>query len=305
MRTPRLITTPSVRSPVTYEITSGVWQSDAAVKAQSGGWLIDRTLYSRVFKRNISISVLVPATYSETSVNYPVNWHLHGLGGSGNRYGASWYPAVYGNAVRADQCPEHITVFPNGLDYSMWIDDDQGALLVEQYLMKDVIPWVRANYRTRTEAKYNAISGFSMGGRAATYYGFKYPNMFGCVASYGAPYYDMNADFKSRSDVLQWGPFILSADQSYTDSERDRWNECSPQGWLTAHSIKPAIRINYGEIDNLTLTLNETFKTLLTSSSIPFSTGTPVPSVAHSASGCWTSTDGGLMMAFIGTTFRS
>lgn len=302
---------PSPRNPVTYSVTPGAWQSDAAVRASDGTLAIDRTFFSPVLNQTVSISVIVPADYLTSGLDYPVVWHMHGLGqyptGTNNRYAASWYPAVYGNAIRSALVRPHITVFINILNNSMGINDDIGALLVESYVLKDVIAWVRANYRTLTAPKYNVLAGFSMGSRAGVYYAFKYPNIFGGAHSYGAPLYASDADFASRSDVLDWGPYILSPPingvSPYTPAERARWHLSSPQGWLTTWPTKPKLRINYGASDSLTLTLNTDFIALLTSNSITHTVGTPIPSVAHSASGCWTSSDGQLALAWIESVF--
>lgn len=298
---------PALRSPVTYAVNSGAWQSDAAVRASDGVLAVDRTFVSQILGQTVSISVLVPADYLTSGLSYPVVWHFHGLGvhpsGQNNRYASGWFPAVYGNAVRGGLVRPHITVFVSLLNNSMGIDDDQGALLVERYVRLEAVPWVRANYRTLIEPRYNVGAGFSMGARAATYYAFKHVDWLGGAHSYGAPFYAADANFAGQSDVLDWGPYILSPTQAYTAAERARWQECSPQGWLTRNATKPKLRINYGATDGLTSGLNTAFMALLTSTGIPYATGTPIPSVAHSASGCWTSADGQLALAWIESVF--
>lgn len=281
---------PALRSPVTYAVSSGAWQSDSAVRASDGSLAIDRTFASVILGQTVSISVLVPADYLTSGLDYPVVWHMHGLGqypsGANNRYAASWYPAVYGNAIDSALVRPHITVFPSGCNYSMWIDDDQGALLIERYLILEVLPWVRANYRTLTDARYNVVTGFSMGARSAVYQALKRPNVFGSAVSYGAPFYAQDADFAARSDVDQWGPYILSPTEAYTAAERARWHECSPQGWLTRNATKPRLRIAYGEDDGLTDQLNVDFLALLDSHSIPYTTADPVTGAGHNAQQC-------------------
>lgn len=286
---------PALRSPVTYNVSSGSWTADSAVRASDGTLAIDRTFASAILGQTVSISVLVPSDYLTSGLDYPVVWHMHGLqqypGGTNNRYGSGWYQAVYGNAVRAGKIRPHITVFPSGMNYSMWIDDDQGALLIERYLILEVLPWVRANYRTLTEAQYNAVTGFSMGARSALYQAIKRPDVFGSAISYGAPLYDENAPFASRNDVDDWGPYILSPTETYTAAECARWLECSPQGWLTRNATKPRMWINYGVSDGLTEQLNIDFMALLDSHSIAYTTATPVSGAGHNAQQCWASND--------------
>lgn len=298
---------PPLRSSVTYSVTPGSWQADADVRTSDGTLAIDRTFFSAILNQTVSISVLVPADYLTSGLDYPVVWHFHGLGqypgGQNNRYAATWYPAVYGAAVRSASVRPHITVMVNLLNYSMGIDSFDGALLVEQYFIRDVIPWVRANYRTLTAARYNVCAGFSMGSRAGVYYAFKYPTIFGGAHSYGAPFYADTANFAAQNDVDDWGPYILSPAQNYTAGERARWLACSPQGWLTTYTTKPKLRINYGATDTLTNTLNTTFMSLLTNNSIVHTAGTPIVGVGHDASDCWTNDDGQTALTWIESVF--
>ncbi|MEA9985936.1 alpha/beta hydrolase [Subtercola sp. RTI3] len=50
---------------------------------------------------------------------------------------------------------------------------------VETYLMKDVVPWVKAHFNVLSDPKDWTIMGFSNGGMCASYFGAKYPSTFG------------------------------------------------------------------------------------------------------------------------------
>ena len=59
------------------------------------------------------------------------------------------------------------------------LDTSRGK--VETYIMKDVVPWVKAHFHTLQGAKYWSVVGFSNGGQCASYFGSKYPNVIGNV----------------------------------------------------------------------------------------------------------------------------
>ena len=51
------------------------------------------------------------------------------------------------------------------------------------FIAKEVIPWVRANYNVTTDPSRTVVSGVSFGGLAAAFIGFRHPEIFGNVIS--------------------------------------------------------------------------------------------------------------------------
>ena len=52
-----------------------------------------------------------------------------------------------------------------------------------EFIAKEVIPWVRANYNVTTDPSQTIVSGTSFGGLAAAFIGFRHPEIFGNVIS--------------------------------------------------------------------------------------------------------------------------
>jgi enterochelin esterase family protein len=52
-----------------------------------------------------------------------------------------------------------------------------------EFMAKELIPWVRSNYRVSTEPHRSIVGGFSLGGLMAAYCGFRHPEVFGNVLS--------------------------------------------------------------------------------------------------------------------------
>lgn len=52
-----------------------------------------------------------------------------------------------------------------------------------EFIAKEVIPWVRANYNVTTDPSQTVVSGVSFGGLAAAFIGLKHPEIFGNVIS--------------------------------------------------------------------------------------------------------------------------
>lgn len=52
-----------------------------------------------------------------------------------------------------------------------------------EFIAREVIPWVRANYNVTSDPDQAVVSGVSFGGLAAAFIGFKHPEIFGNVIS--------------------------------------------------------------------------------------------------------------------------
>ena len=59
----------------------------------------------------------------------------------------------------------------------------------EDFLSKELIPWVRAQYHVSSDPSETVIGGASLGGFAAAYAGLQHPEIFGNVLSQGAPFW--------------------------------------------------------------------------------------------------------------------
>jgi enterochelin esterase-like enzyme len=58
-------------------------------------------------------------------------------------------------------------------------------------LIDDVIPYIDGHYRTDMTRENRMLSGFSMGGNMAFYYGVKHPELFGSITAYAGTYHHL------------------------------------------------------------------------------------------------------------------
>jgi len=56
------------------------------------------------------------------------------------------------------------------------------------FLVKDLVPWVRAEYRVREESERTMVGGLSLGGPMASYCGLRHSDDFGEVFSQSGSY---------------------------------------------------------------------------------------------------------------------
>ena len=152
------------------------------------GTMVHKTYYSKTTGLNRGVNILLPANYN-TNNKYPVLYLLHGI--LGNEYsltGDVKITEIVGNLIADGSAKDMIVVFPNmfattNASKTAGFDDDSFAAYDNfiNDLVNDLMPYMEKNYSIRTGREYQAIAGFSMGGRESLYIGFTRPDVFGYV----------------------------------------------------------------------------------------------------------------------------
>jgi acetyl esterase/lipase/enterochelin esterase-like enzyme len=129
-----------------------------------------------------SYRVYLPPDYqTNTSRRYPVIYFLHGRSVDSKRPLTAGYVARLDAAIRSGAMPPAIAVIPQGLTTGWYLDAEDGRHPMESVIVKNLIPFIDATYRTIPRREARAIEGHSMGGYGALHIGFKYPDLFVAV----------------------------------------------------------------------------------------------------------------------------
>ena len=108
-------------------------------------------------------------------------------------------PVVLDNLIAAKKIEPAIQAF---VDNS---EDRLGDLANRQrfadFVAKDLVPWLRQNYRVTPEAKKVTLLGYSAGGLAAAYVAYRYPLLFGNVLSQSGAFWRGN---EGGSTDFEW-----------------------------------------------------------------------------------------------------
>ena len=213
--------------------------------------------------RMASYLVYLPPGYDKTPAKrYPVLYYFHGGGGS-QRVGDIWVQKLDA-AIKAGVCPSMIAVLVEGLPGGGFLDSPDGKTPIESVIIKDLIPYIDANYRTIPRRESRALEGLSMGGSGAFHFGFKYPEMFSMIYGMCAGVSDPNAATRGRARTgyeLANNPFILA-----------ETNLAAIKGRFKIRSVVGT--------DDFTLEVNKAFDARLTALGIPHEFKI-VPHVSH------------------------
>jgi enterochelin esterase family protein len=137
------------------------------------------------------IWVYTPPGYEkERQRRYPVLYLLHGS----NDIAGGWTLAgnanfILDNLLAAKNAAPMIVVMPFGHAVPFGSPREvqsKNTAVFEDYLLKDVVPYVEAKYRVASGRSNRAIAGLSMGGGQSLHVGFGHPDLFSAVAAFSA-----------------------------------------------------------------------------------------------------------------------
>ena len=151
---------------------------------------------------NVGFNIYLPPQYSkENQQRFPVIYYLHGIKGNESSY--LDYARLLDEAIKSGAVPPMILVFANGGETSFFSDSPDRTVMGETVVIRELIPHIDQHYRTIASAAGRSVHGFSMGGFGALKFAFKYPDLFGCVVSYGAILPDAKSFAKKEPKIFQ------------------------------------------------------------------------------------------------------
>lgn len=130
----------------------------------------------------IGYNVWLPPGYADSTARYPVMYFLHGAGGNENSDGPG-FAGIVGRLMAEKKVPPVICVFPNG-GMSGYRNNPMTKVLGETLIVKELVPLIDKDFRTKPTCDARVISGFSMGGGGALRLALKYPELFSAAASW-------------------------------------------------------------------------------------------------------------------------
>ncbi len=180
------------------------------------GTLSHRWYDSPTLGKNRRITIYTPPGYEKSSQKYPVLYLLHGMGGDEE----AWITLgrtvqIMDNLIAQGKAKPMIVVMPNGnvaqeaapgessLGFykpTMQLPNTMDGKMEESF--PDIVKFVDANYRTRTNKSGRAIAGLSMGGFHSLHISKQYPDMFDYVGLFSAAILP-DANKQNQSEIYQ------------------------------------------------------------------------------------------------------
>lgn len=154
--------------------------------AQQGILKESLSLKSPILGKDVKYNIYLPADYEKTNRSYPILYLLHGFGDDET----GWVQFGEANIIadkltQSGEVAPMIIVMPDA-GISGYVNSVDGKVKYEDFFIKEFIPFIETNYRVRTQKRYRAVAGLSMGGYGTFIMSTKHPELFAAAAPLSA-----------------------------------------------------------------------------------------------------------------------
>ncbi|MEO8403584.1 MAG: alpha/beta hydrolase-fold protein [Chitinophagaceae bacterium] len=165
--------------------------------AQTGKVYDNLSLPSKILKMDRKYSVYLPPDYETSDRSYPVLYLLHGAGDDQT----GWVQfgeilTIADKAIKEGSATAMIIVMPDANTGQRGYDNNAtGTWRYEDFFFQELMPFIEKKYRIKSEKRYRAVAGLSMGGGGSFCYALHHPELFSSAcplsAATGPPSLDL------------------------------------------------------------------------------------------------------------------
>ncbi len=152
----------------------------ALLPAQSGKVMDNLSLPSKILKMDRKYAIYLPPDYDSSQRSYPVLYLLHG--GGDDQTGWVQFGEVLhiaDKAINEGTSTAMIIVMPDAnTGQRGYFNSPKGDWNYEDFFFEEFIPYIEKTYRIKTEKRYRAVAGLSMGGGGTFMYALHRPELF-------------------------------------------------------------------------------------------------------------------------------
>jgi enterochelin esterase-like enzyme len=183
--------------------------------AQSGKVFDTLMVPSKILNMERKYAVYLPPDYDTSQRSYPVLYLLHGAGDDQTgwvQFGEVQH--IADEAIRAGTATPMIIVMPDAdTGRRGYHNTPDGKWRYEDFFFQELIPHVEQKFRAKTDKRYRAVAGLSMGGGGSFYYALHRPDLFAAACPLSASCGPLSLD-KAEEDLVRW-----DKNSSYTDAQ--------------------------------------------------------------------------------------
>ena len=158
------------------------------VFSQTGKVYDQLTLPSKLLKMDRKYAIYLPPDYEQSQRSYPVLYLLHGAGD--DQTGWIQFGEVLNitdKAIRDGLATPMIIVMPDAnTGRRGYFNDINGDWAYESFFFEEFIPQIEKKYRIKSEKKFRAVAGLSMGGGGSFMYALHRPDLFSAACPLSA-----------------------------------------------------------------------------------------------------------------------
>ncbi len=161
-------------------------------RSQTGRVFDDLSMPSKILGSERKYALYLPPDYETSQRSYPVLYLLHGAGDDQSgwiQFGEVLH--IADKAISEGRATPMVIIMPDAnTGRRGYFNDITGEWRYEDFFFKELIPYVENKYRIRSEKRYRAVAGLSMGGGGTFMYALRRPDMFSSacpLSAYAGP----------------------------------------------------------------------------------------------------------------------
>jgi enterochelin esterase-like enzyme len=170
-----------------------------AAMSQTGKVFDNLSLKSKVLNMDRKYAIYLPPDYGSSQRTYPVLYLLHGSGD--DQTGWVQFGEVQNitdKAIRDGVATSMIIVMPDANTGKRgYSNDATNTWRYEDFFFQELMPFIEKTYRVKTDKRYRAVAGLSMGGDGTFTYALHHPELFAAACPLSAGTGPANLDSTS------------------------------------------------------------------------------------------------------------
>ncbi len=180
----------------------------AQAVAQMGTVLDACEMESQILGGTRKYAVYLPPDYDSSTRSYPALYLLHGAGDDQTgwvQFGEVLH--IADRAIREGKATPMIIVMPDAnTGRRGYFNDIRGDWRYEDFFFEELMPHVESKFRIRSEKRYRAVAGLSMGGGGTFMYALHHPELFSSACPLSASVGPLNMEDAKRRYLRRRGP---------------------------------------------------------------------------------------------------
>ncbi|WP_228780018.1 alpha/beta hydrolase [Aquiflexum lacus] len=151
-----------------------------SLSAQESKVFDNLTMNSKILNMERKYAIYLPPGYESSERSYPVLYLLHGAGDDQTgwvQFGEVQH--IADQAIKEGKATAMIIVMPDAnTGRRGYFNDVNNEWRYEDFFFEELMPEVEKKYRIKSEKRYRAIAGLSMGGGGTFFYAMHRPDLF-------------------------------------------------------------------------------------------------------------------------------
>lgn len=207
---------------------------------QTGKVFDNLSMTSKILNSERKYAIYLPPDYESSERSYPVLYLLHGAGDDQT----GWVQfgevlRITDNAIKDGSATPMIIVMPDAnTGIRGYNNDISGEWRYEDFFFEELMPYVEKKYRIKSEKRYRAVAGLSMGGGGSFVYALHRSDLFSSACPLSAW-----AGFSSVEELKSRG--IQDADKYSDEQIQDYFEKYNAVELMKAISVEKANSVRW------------------------------------------------------------